>query len=60
VTCGNGKWYVICGIREVWGDWSWCNDRTGNRMEVVLGYCLDKFVEEIVEDTIGLWWVRWW
>jgi hypothetical protein len=32
-------------LAKVDGDWLWHNDRTNCRTKVVLGYCLNEFVE---------------
>jgi hypothetical protein len=53
VICGNGDGYVVLGIGEGLGDWSWHSDSASNKMEVAPGCGLDDFFEEIAKDMMG-------
>jgi hypothetical protein len=62
-------WIVWCWVGDLWKWqrvcylWYWrgglgvigrgINDRTDNRTEIVLGYCLDEFIGKIEMDTMG-------
>jgi hypothetical protein len=59
VDIAKGMLFVVLA-RRAGADWSWHNDRTGNRTEIIPSYCLDEFVRKIAKDTSGSMVVRWW